>query len=79
MAKLVQPTHEVALTDDSIIQFGKYRGTRLGNVPASYLLWWWDQMGEGPLAEYVWKNLSSLEQDAPDVIVMRKSLAGRGQ
>lgn len=27
------------ITDDTIISFGKYKGNKLANVPASYLIW----------------------------------------
>ena len=35
----------MTLTDDSIMPFGKYKKTqtKMANVPASYLLWLYDQ------------------------------------
>ena len=30
------------LNDDSIMSWGKYKGTKLGNVPAEYLMWLYD-------------------------------------
>jgi uncharacterized protein (DUF3820 family) len=65
--------------------FGKYsRGAQkcvMGNVPASYLLWLWNEgkkaetYREGPhgaVARYIERNLDTLKKDAPDVIVDRK-------
>jgi uncharacterized protein (DUF3820 family) len=28
-----------AMTDDSVMPFGKYKGEKMSNIPASYLLW----------------------------------------
>jgi hypothetical protein len=33
------------LTDESIMPWGKYRGRKLKDVPASYLLWLYDVAG----------------------------------
>jgi uncharacterized protein (DUF3820 family) len=27
------------MTDDSVMPFGKYKGEKMSNIPASYLLW----------------------------------------
>lgn len=52
--------------------FGKHKGKRLEDVPASYLLWlwddgWWQRRGE-PLHEYIKTSFSALLQDCPDYI-----------
>ena len=31
------------MDDNSLMPFGKYRGTKLANVPAPYLLWWYNE------------------------------------
>lgn len=31
------------LTDESIMPFGKHKGEKMANVPASYLLWIYDE------------------------------------
>lgn len=31
------------LTDESIMPFGKYKDEKMANVPASYLLWLYDE------------------------------------
>jgi uncharacterized protein (DUF3820 family) len=33
----------MALTDESIMPFGKHKGKEMANVPASYLLWIYDE------------------------------------
>ena len=33
----------MVLTDESIMPFGKYKGKEMANVPASYLLWIYDE------------------------------------
>ena len=53
------------MNDQSIISFGKYAGTKLANVPASYLLWLRNQYDVDPphsqkgldLEEYIDKEL----------------------
>lgn len=69
--------------DDSIMHFGKHKGRPLHKVPASYLLWLWDnhegywQKDSGSvedmmLKRYLEDNLSAIEMDAPDVIVVHR-------
>jgi uncharacterized protein (DUF3820 family) len=47
--------------DNTKIPFGKYQGTALGNVPAEYLIWLYDN-GKlyGGLKKYVEDNMQSL-------------------
>jgi hypothetical protein len=33
----------MALTDDDVMPFGKYKNDKMANVPASYLLWIYDE------------------------------------
>ena len=66
-----------AWTDDDKITFGKYAGTKMIAVPASYLLWLWNNgmwketrsNKNDPCRLYIIKNFEALEMDAPDVIV----------
>lgn len=68
------------LTDDSGMPFGKYgpkKGDhrRMRDVPASYLLWLWDDgiwQESGPVHDYIEKNFSALETDAPDYIASHR-------
>lgn len=61
------------MNDEDHIEFGKYKGRKLKHVPADYLLWLWDNGVWADklhdLHSYIRDNMSSLEQDAPDVIV----------
>jgi hypothetical protein len=55
--------------DDSyILTFGKHKGESLGAVPASYLLWFYEQADSHktrPLVyNYIKKNLKHLEKEA---------------
>lgn len=60
------------LTDLSPMPFGKYKGHRMQDVPASYLHWLWVNGKEKdpacPVAEYIRKNRTVLEQEHPDGI-----------
>ena len=54
--------------DNSEMQFGKYRGKKMMDVPASYLLWLCDQgdcaKRNPDLAEYIEDNRDTLEKEA---------------
>jgi uncharacterized protein (DUF3820 family) len=60
------------LTDISTMPFGKYKGTPMQDVPASYLHWLWTNGLENdkhsPVADYVRRSLSALKQEHPDLI-----------
>lgn len=56
------------LTDDYVLEMGKYRGTKLANVPASYLLFLWENSNfkfyyGTALKEYIEENLEALKQE----------------
>lgn len=70
-----------AFTHDDEITFGKYRGTRMGDVPASYLLWLWNNgmwkqdtlsQRNDPIRKYIVEHFNSLERDCPDIIIERR-------
>lgn len=54
-------------SDDTPIFFGKYKGTKLANVPNEYLLYLWDSSSEGKtlydqkLAAYIKENLQAIK------------------
>lgn len=54
----------IRLDDSSLMPFGKYKGYKLANVPASYLLWAYEnvQLHEN-LKEYIKKNKDVLEAE----------------
>lgn len=61
-----------ALTDRNVMPFGKYKGERMEDVPASYLHWLWTNGKEHdklcPVAGYIRENLTHLEREHPDGI-----------
>ena len=56
------------LTDESIMQFGKHKGRKLRDVPASYLLWILNTWDEVPfrLHQYLVENQDALLMQARD-------------
>lgn len=52
------------LTDKDIIDFGVHKGKSLANIPASYLLWLWDNKKcFGDLKDYIEDNLDILRSE----------------
>lgn len=54
-------------TDETEMPFGKHKGQKLANVPASYLLWWFDECKRDDwrdLQAYVKDNLQVLQVQA---------------
>jgi len=41
------------LTDDSLMPFGKHKGTRMEDVPAKYLDWLDGEGIKGPVKDYI--------------------------
>lgn len=64
------------LQDDDPMPFGKYEGTPMQHVPASYLHWLWvnerDPMSQKTkvdrVADYIHRNLRLLKIEHPDGI-----------
>ena len=53
--------------------WGKYKGRSMVDVPADYLFFLWTTLNKEhdmqcPVADYIRRNLASLEQDYPDGI-----------
>lgn len=47
----------MALTDNSLMPYGKYRGVKMINVPADYLLWLFDNNKcSGEVRAYIVSN-----------------------
>jgi uncharacterized protein (DUF3820 family) len=66
------------MTDDDIVTFGRYCGEKIGKVPASYLLWLWDNglwdankrgARVDPVRQYIIENFHALETESPDYII----------
>lgn len=52
------------LNDKSPMPFGKHKGTALANVPASYLLWIYDNLDlRDDLKDYITENYQQLEAE----------------
>lgn len=60
------------LQDTDSMPWGKYKGVRMQDVPASYLFWLWTNGKESdqqcPVADYIRRNKNVLELDYPDGI-----------
>lgn len=61
----------MALTDESLMPFGKYKGEKMANVPASYLLWIYDEWVSRRFAfenrevkAYIEENLNVLNMES---------------
>jgi len=54
--------NDLNITDDTIMWFGKYKGTKLANVPDEYLLYLYNSnKAYGKLKEYIENNLDNLK------------------
>jgi len=67
---------EPCYEDDSGMPFGKHRGELLQDVPASYLLWLWEQkpLSDTRLENYIHNSMNALKQECPDRIVSTGNL-----
>lgn len=53
------------MTDNSVMPFGRYRGKKLIQVPAVYLLWLYEKGDINPeLKNYIHENLQALKTEA---------------
>lgn len=52
------------LHDSDLMPFGKYEGTQMIDVPASYLIWLYKdgEMSKGNVRDYIEENLEVLKQ-----------------
>ena len=52
------------MTDESIMSIGKYKGEKMANVPASYLLWLYENGNiYGELKQYIADNLEVIKSE----------------
>lgn len=57
-----KPIDKKVFTDETPMNFGKFKGIKLANVPAYYLLWLYDNNKcYGALKEYIEDNLDVLK------------------
>lgn len=53
------------MDDKSLMPFGKYKGEKLANVPASYLLWIYDNLDlRDDLKNYISENYQYLQDES---------------
>jgi uncharacterized protein (DUF3820 family) len=61
------------LTDSDPMPFGKHKGERMEDVPASYLLWLHNDGCQNPgVAAYIEESMSALTLECPDTLVTKK-------
>jgi uncharacterized protein (DUF3820 family) len=63
------------MTDNDLMPFGKYKSTKMSDVPAKYLLWLWDNgvhADQTPLHNYIKRSFSALESECKDYIVQHR-------
>ena len=52
------------MTDNSLMPFGKYKGTKMANIPASYLIWIFENNKCSiEVIKYVRENLDVLKEE----------------
>lgn len=51
-------------TEDSLMPFGQYMDTKLGQIPASYLLYLFRQERSGRITDYIRANMETLMKKA---------------
>ena len=52
------------LTDESLMPLGKYKGEKMANVPASYLIWLYDENKcNRNVREYIDDNLDVIQEE----------------
>lgn len=58
------------MNDQDLMPFGKYKGEKMEDVPASYLLWLREQGGSHHrgVSGYIEDNLIALKKECPDYI-----------
>lgn len=72
----------MSLNDQSLMPFGAYKDTHIEDVPASYLLYLWEDcriynrkacFGTSlDVHNYIKENLTALEKECPDKIVTHR-------
>lgn len=61
------------ITDSSLMPYGKYKGKKMANIPASYLLWMYrnDKLFKA-LEVYVEENMDALEKEEKEELSKRE-------
>lgn len=62
------------LTDNSTMPYGKYKGQKMSNIPADYLLWLREHGKCSPLvAAYIDENIDRLKKQVSEAERMREN------
>ena len=52
------------MDDNSIMSFGKYKGEKMANIPAEYLIWLYENTNVyGEIKEYIRSNMDVLKSE----------------
>ena len=59
------------MTDSDLMPFGKYKGTKMANVPAKYLIWLYENTdnnfrGAQEVSRYTFANMDVLKKQAEE-------------
>ena len=54
----------MSLTDNDVMPWGKYKGVKMANIPASYLIWLYEEKKcSGSVKDYIEENLDVLKSE----------------
>lgn len=60
---------ESKMTDESIMPWGKFKGQKLANIPASYFMWLYEnKKANGEVLKYINDNLECLRTEVKSFI-----------
>jgi uncharacterized protein (DUF3820 family) len=48
------------------MRFGKYKGKHFDDVPASYLMWLYNDDIKGPVRDYIERNMDGIKKQIAD-------------
>jgi len=52
------------MDDNSLMPYGKFKGTKMANVPPDYLLWCYQQdWCKGDVKKYIQENLDAIKSE----------------
>jgi hypothetical protein len=64
------------IEDTELMPFGKYKGKEMAEVPASYLMWFRDNVpvssGNKPIHDYIDENIDVLIKEQKEQILNRR-------
>ena len=67
-------TTQLRVTDNSLMLFGKHKGVKMANVPASYLIWLYEEKEISKnLKDYIGDNMDCLKKEVAEKKLIRQS------